>query len=147
LSKLRSKSTSWGRNMRAAATPLAAPFAAQPFQSCNIARRQLIYIKEKDTGFLLNRKAKESDRNWVSNLRSKSRECVFSNPNRKLADTPPNFLVSEINHHQNTSAPSDVIENFKLCVNDSQNVWLWNAPTAFSSHTRGSRKLGRKPNP
>jgi hypothetical protein len=42
-------------------------------QSSHISRRQLIYIKEKDTGFLLNRKAKESDKNWVTKLRSKSR--------------------------------------------------------------------------
>jgi hypothetical protein len=32
-----------------------------------------MYIKEKDTGFFVNRKAKESDKNWVSKLRSKSR--------------------------------------------------------------------------
>jgi hypothetical protein len=32
----------------------------------------LIYIKEKDTGFFVNRKAKESDKNWERILRSKS---------------------------------------------------------------------------
>jgi hypothetical protein len=32
----------------------------------------LIYIKEKDTSLFLNRKAKESDKNWLRKLRSKS---------------------------------------------------------------------------
>jgi hypothetical protein len=32
----------------------------------------LIHIKEKDTSFVLNRKAKESDKNWLRKLRSKS---------------------------------------------------------------------------
>jgi hypothetical protein len=46
----------------------------------------LIYIKEKDTGFFVNRKAKESDKNWVSKLRSKSTSW---GRNMRAAASPP----------------------------------------------------------
>jgi hypothetical protein len=45
-----------------------------------------MYIKEKDTGFFLNRKSKESDKNWVRILRSKSTSW---GRNMRAAASPP----------------------------------------------------------
>jgi hypothetical protein len=41
-------------------------------RSSHISRRQLVYIKEKNKSFFLNRKSKQSDKNWLRKFRSKS---------------------------------------------------------------------------
>jgi hypothetical protein len=41
-------------------------------RSSHISRRQLMYIKEKNTSLFLSRKLKKSDKNWLRKLRSKS---------------------------------------------------------------------------